>query len=75
MNVDLKNKSFTLTLEEVVEIVNKRLGFVWMENYKENPLVASYNDGADMMAKYMKDYFMNEYDKAFHEKQNAGGDL
>jgi len=73
MKVNVSEQSFSLTLAEVVEIVNGRLDHVHMENPKNNPLVTSYNDGADMMAKYIKDYFMNEFDSAAFREIREGG--
>lgn len=66
-NENQKEDKFELTMQELIDIVNGRLDHVHMDNPKDNPLVTSYNDGADMMAKYIKDYFANEYDKSVCE--------
>ena len=50
------------SLEELIDIINKRLekGYIVDEKANlpgANPLSPAYNDGADMMAKYLKDWF------------------
>lgn len=57
----------TFSLEELIAIINGRLEKVYINDEKAgtpgaNPLIHAYNDGADMMAKYMKDWFIYYYE-------------
>ena len=67
MRVYLSDSSFSLTLQELADIVDGREMAAKMEtkmyNGKENPLCVEYNNGVAMMAKYMKDWFLNKLDE------------
>ena len=67
----------TVTLEEMVEIIRGRemaakMGTT-MSNGKENSLSVSYNDGVEMMAKYMRDWFLNKFDEEQNKQHLKGG--
>ena len=72
MKIDPVNKSFTLTMDEVITIVNERLKHAHMDNTNDNPLISSFNNGADIMADYIKDYFAYELAKEFAKQ---GGNI
>lgn len=79
MKISVMSGKIELTLAELSEIVSEREKHAKMNedhlmpNGKENPLVHSYNDGVDMMARYIMDYFGNEFDKAHDELYKNGG--
>ena len=69
MKVNLEDGTITLTLAEIGEIVGVRKKAAHMETTmadgkSENYLNVCYNQGVDMMAKYILDFFGNEFDKA-----------
>ena len=60
-------------LNEMIEIINGREKAARMNiDDGSNDLCSAYNEGVAMMAKYMRDYFKREYDKA-HETLNENG--
>ena len=78
MRVSVKDQTITLTLQEMSDIIEGRRKAAVMDttmlNGKENPLSVSYNDGVKVMAKYMGDYFLNEFDQEVYKaNQNGGG--
>lgn len=79
MDINLKEMKVTVTLEEMVDIINGREKAAKMDTImpsgKENPLSVSYNDGVKIMSKYMADYFMNEFDQADYEAKKNGGEF
>jgi hypothetical protein len=69
MKVNLESGTITMTLAEIGEIVGVRKKAAHMETIMadgktENYLNVCYNHGVDMMAKYILDFFGNEFDKA-----------
>ena len=69
MKVNLEKRTITMTLAEIGEIVGVRKKAAHMETImsdgkSENYLNVCYNNGVDMMAKYILDFFGNEFDKA-----------
>lgn len=69
MKVNLNDGTITMTLAEIGEIVGVRKKAAHMETImadgkSENYLNVCYNNGVDMMAKYVLDFFGNEFDKA-----------
>ena len=79
MKISVMSGKIELTLAELSGIVSERKKHARMNedhlmpNGKENPLVRAYNDGVDMMAKYIVDFFGNEFDKAQDELYKNGG--
>ena len=76
MDISLKDMTVTVTLEEMVDIINGRenaakMGTI-MPNGKENPLCVEYNEGVKMMAKYMRDYFKNAFDDEQYKLNRNG---
>lgn len=78
MDINLKEMKVTVTLEEMVDIINGREKAAKMDTImpsgKENPLSVSYNDGVKVMAKYMRDWFGNEFDQEQYNKDKKGGE-
>lgn len=78
MDIDLKEMKVTVTLEEMVDIINGREKAATMDTImpsgKENPLSVSYNDGVKVMAKYMRDWFGNEFDQEQYNNDKKGGE-
>ena len=78
MDISLGRKEITVSLEEMVDIVNGRekaaLMGTMMSDGKENPLCVEYNEGVKMMAKYMRDYFGNAFDDAQYKSDRNGGE-
>ena len=72
MKIDPVNKLFTVTMDEFITIVNGRLEHAHIGDSKDNPLVDSFNNGADIMADYIKDYFAYELAKEFAKQ---GGNI
>ena len=69
MKVDLKDGTITLTLAEIGDVVGVRKKAAHMETIMadgktENYMCSCYNQGVDIMAKYILDFFGNEFDKA-----------
>lgn len=69
MKVNLESGTITMTLAEIGEIVGVRKKAAHMETImadgkSENYLNVCYNHGVDIMAKYILDFFGNEFDKA-----------
>lgn len=69
MKVNLEKGTITMTLAEIGEIVGVRKKAAHMETImadgkSENYYNVCYNQGVDMMAKYILDFFGNEFDKA-----------
>ena len=79
MELSLKGMEITVSLEEMVEIINERekhaLSDPTMSDGKtENYLVVCMNDGVKIMAKYMRDYFANAFDNLQYETYKNGGE-
>lgn len=70
MKVSVGDQTITLTIQEMSDIIQGRMNAAMMDtkmhNGKDNPLSISYNDGVKIMAKYMGDYFMNEFDQEYN---------
>ena len=78
MDINLKEMKVTVTLEEMVDIINGREKAATMDtimsNGKENPLCVQYNNGVNMMAKYMRDWFGNKFDEEQYNQDKNGGE-
>ena len=79
MKVTLSEGTITLSLQEIADIVkvrqnHARMGTMMPDGKTENYLNVCYNSGVDMMAKYILDFFVNEFDKARFEEWNKGGE-
>ena len=55
------------TLNEIKEIIDGRVSKAKMSNPENNPLIDSYNNGVDILAKYIKEYIGSEFDKVIDE--------
>ena len=69
MKVNLSDGTITMTLQEIADVVKVRQDHAKMETImadgkSENYLNVCFNEGVDMMAKYILDFFGNEFDKA-----------
>lgn len=77
MKVSLKNQTVTMTLQEVSDIIEGRKKAAMMDTVmasgKVNPLSVSYNEGVKIMAKYLGDYILNEFDQKQYEANKKGG--
>ena len=78
MDINLKEMKVTVTLEEMVDIINGREKAAKMDTImpsgKENPLSVSYNDGVKVMAKYIRDWFGNRFDEEQIDQYKKGGE-
>lgn len=77
MKVSVGDQTITLTIQEMSDIIQGRMNAAMMDtkmhNGKDNPLSVSYNDGVKVMAKYMGDYFLNEFDQEVYKANHNGG--
>ena len=66
MKINARTKVITMTLEEMVDTVNDCLSSVWNnEIAKDDQIareIAQFNDGADLLARRIRDHFGNLYD-------------
>ena len=77
MKVTLDDMKIEMTLQELVDIINDRRRASYIDpttndGKEQNCLVIAFNEGVDLMAKYIGDYFQNEFDKKNTERYLKG---
>ena len=67
MKLTLDGMKIELNLDEMIEIINERQKNAHMDptmsdGKSQNHLIVCSNQGVDLMAKYMKDFFQYKFD-------------
>ena len=77
MKLSLEDMKIEVSLEEMTEIINERQKHAltdptMSDGKSQNYLICCMNDGVNLMAKYMKDFFQNAFDSMKYQTDSHG---